>query len=146
MTIGRICCREVDTASPSESARVAGQRMGARGVGTLVVVDQQRRPIGVLSDRDLAVRVVGEGRDAGRLPLSEIMTRDVHTVFEAMPIERALTLMRTQAVRRLVVVDADGVLVGIVSLDDVLGLIATEFREIGQLLQREDPRAIGASG
>jgi CBS domain-containing protein len=140
MTIGRICSREVDTADPEEPVLAAAQRMAARGVGTLVVLDADKRPLGILTDRDLALRVVGVGRDARTTTVSEVMSADVHTAFEALPIEEALRLMRTQSVRRLVVVRRDGALVGLVSLDDVLALLAEELREIGGLLEQEDPR------
>ena len=145
MTIGRICCREVDTASPQESARAAAQRMGVRAVGTLVVLDAERRPVGILTDRDLAVRVVGTGRNADTTTVDEVMSERVHTAFEEKPIEDALALMRAQAVRRLVVVRRDGRLVGIVSLDDVLALLAEEFRDIGRLLENENPKQVAAT-
>ena len=140
MTIGRICCREVDTADPQEPVRAAAQRMGARAVGTLVVLDPDDRPAGILTDRDLAVRVVGAGRDPNTTRVGDVMTASVHTAFEEKPIEDALALMRLEAVRRLVVVRRDGTLVGILSLDDVLTLLAEEFRDVGRLLRKEAPR------
>ena len=63
MSVGRICVREVDLTSPDESTRVAARRMHDRKVGTLVVCNPSRQPVGILTDRDLAVRVVAEGRD-----------------------------------------------------------------------------------
>ena len=140
MTIGRICSRDVDTAGPDETVRAAAQRMAARAVGTLVVLDDDRRPIGILTDRDLAVRVVGDGRDPYTTAVAAVMTGAVQTAFGEMPIEDALSRMRAHAVRRLVVVREDGVLIGILSLDDVLALIAEEFRQVGSLLERESPR------
>ena len=77
--------------------------------------------------------------------VDEIMTANVQTVFEEMPIEEALSLMRSQTVRRLIVVARDGALVGIVSLDDVLALLAEEFRDVGKLLERESPRVAAAA-
>jgi len=144
MTIGRICCREVDTAAPDESARAAAQRMGVRAVGTLVVLDAEQRPVGILTDRDLAVRVVGRGRNADTTSVAEVMSELVHTAFEEKPIEDALALMRAQAVRRLVVVRHDGTLAGILGLDDVLTLLAEEFRDIGRLLESESPKQAAA--
>lgn len=140
MTLGRICCREVDTAQPDEPVTVAAQRMGSRGSGTLVVVGDDRVPVGILTDRDVTVRVVGARRDPSATRVGDVMTDCLHTAFEAMPIEEALSLMRAQTVRRLVVVDRSGALVGIASLDDVLALIAEELREVGRLLEQEDPR------
>jgi predicted transcriptional regulator len=140
MTIGTICCRKVDTAAPHESIRAAAQRMSARGVGTLVVTDAQDRVVGILTDRDVTVRVVATMRDPESTHVAEVMSDSVHTGFQGMPIGAALTLMRTEAVRRLVVVRDDGKVLGIVSLDDVLVHLAHEMGEIGRLIAKEDPR------
>ena len=145
MTIGRICCREVDTATPDEPVRAAAQRMGARAVGTLVVLGDGDQPVGMITDRDIAVRVVGTGADPLSTLVSEVMTELVHTAFEEMPIEEALALMRKESVRRLVVVRRNGKLAGILSLDDVLALLAEEFREVGRLLEKEGPRQVAAT-
>jgi predicted transcriptional regulator len=63
MSVNSICCREVDLAEKEETAQAAGRRMAARNVGTLVIVDAAERPVGIVTDRDLALRVVGMGRD-----------------------------------------------------------------------------------
>jgi CBS domain-containing protein len=100
MTIGSICRREVDTAAPHETVRAAARRMIARGVGTLVVTDAQERVAGILTDRDVTVRVVAAMRDPESTAVSAVMTDTVHTCFEDMPVGTALALMRTEAVRR----------------------------------------------
>ena len=61
MSVGRICNREVDLAEPDESVQIAARRMNSRNVGTLMVLDKDSRPIGILTDRDLAIRVVAKG-------------------------------------------------------------------------------------
>jgi CBS domain-containing protein len=142
MTVGRICIREVDLAEPEETARDAAQRMAARHVGTLVVVDSERRPTGILTDRDLALRVVAAGENAERLSVGEVMTAGIRTIEEDAPIEDALEAMRRQGVRRLPVVDAAGTLVGILSVDDVLSLLIEEFRSMGGVLERSSPRVV----
>ena len=146
MTIGSLCCRNVDTASPHESVHAAAQRMGTRGVGTLVVTDDANQVVGILTDRDVAVRVVGAPLDPVTTLVSEVMTREmIHTGFETMTIEDALHLMRAQSIRRLVVVRPDGTLSGILSLDDVLAHLAEELRDVGELIRKEDPRPVLAS-
>jgi len=146
MSTGRICCRQVDTAEPQESVRTAAQRMSNRSVGTLVVIDDENRPMGILTDRDLAVRVVGRGKDAATTQVADVMSEGVYTVTEDLPIEDALSRMRRETVRRLVVVRDDGSLAGIVSLDDILALLTDELRDIGDLLINEDNarRPVGA--
>jgi CBS domain-containing protein len=140
MTIADICRCEVDTAAPHESVRTAAQRMIARGVGTLVVTDAQDRVVGILTDRDVTVRVVAAMRDPESTRVSEVMTGIVHTCHEDMPMAEALALMRAEAVRRLVVVRRDGTVIGIVGLDDVLMHFAREMGDVGRLLGKEDPR------
>jgi CBS domain-containing protein len=144
MSVGRICVRSVDSAEMSETAILAARRMRDRNVGSLVVVDRERHPLGLITDRDLAVRVLAEGRDATQTLISEVMTRLPHTVREETPIEEALGLMRSGACRRLPVVDQDRRLVGVLCLDDVLDLLAEEFGEVRTLLRKESSESLAA--
>jgi CBS domain-containing protein len=141
MSIGRICSRDVDTADKQDSVLEAARRMRARQVGTLVVVDGQGRPMGLLTDRDIAMRVVAVGGDPSRTPVTEIMTAMPAVVLESASIESALGDMRVGRLRRLPVVNGEGLLVGIITLDDILTLLAEEFALIGGLIEREAPHA-----
>jgi len=138
MSVGRICTREVDTASFDETAFDAAQRMRDRQVGSLVVLDETR-PVGIVTDRDLTVRVLAAGRDPKAVRVSEVMTPSPTTIREDDSIEAALGYMRTGRFRRLPVVGPSGRLVGLIALDDVLELVAEELTDIGQLLKREAP-------
>ena len=142
MTVGRMCVRDVDLAEINESAQAAAQRMHDRNVGTLVVLSPDRKPIGILTDRDVAVRVVAKGRNPIETTVGEVMTTDLKTVSEQAALEDALRVMRSGPFRRIVVVDDDGKLAGLLSVDDVLDLLRDEFNEIGQLLERESPRGL----
>lgn len=142
MTIGQICNREVDTAEPQESVRAAAQRMGSRLVGTLLVLDRARRPIGIVTDRDLAVRVVAAGRDANQTHVADVMSPDPHTVSELAPIEDAIAIMRTHGVRRVPVVSPQGALVGMVTLDDVLSMLAEDLWSMRRVVQKSSPAVL----
>lgn len=142
MSAGRICVREVDIAEVGESVQVAAQRMNSRNVGTLVVLDQEKQPVGMVTDRDLTVRVLAKAGDPIETTVGEVMTKSVRTVSENTPIEDALRIMRTGRCRRLPVVDSFGKLVGLLSVDDILDLLISEFREIGVLLREESPRSL----
>jgi CBS domain-containing protein len=142
MTISRICIREVDTATFDESAEVAAERMHQRAVGTLVIVNDKGQPIGIITDRDLITRVMARGRIAADTQLREVMTAAPKTIREQDAIEDALAVMRRGNFRRLPVVDSDNRLVGLVTLDDILMLVAEEFNDIGRLLERETPPAV----
>lgn len=142
MTIGRICQRQVDTAEAKETARAAARRMSTRCVGTLIVLDESNKPIGILTDRDLTLRILAEGLNPDTTPVADVMTRHPATVSENAPVEDVLALMRSKAVRRLPVVDGRGRLIGLVSVDDVLTLLAEEFRHLGKLLEKSSPRKL----
>ena len=145
MSVGRICVRSVDTVAMGESVLVAARRMHSRNVGSLIVVDKGQRPLGFLTDRDLVVRVIAECRDPNETIVSEVMSRFPRTIREETPIEEALGIMRCGPFRRVPVVADDGRLVGIVSLDDILGLLAEEFGEIGRLLSKESPQSFAGT-
>ena len=139
MSVGRICCREVCLAAPDESVLGAAQRMSRQRIGTLLVLDEAKEPVGLVTDRDLVLRVLVAGRDPQKTPIGKVMTRDPKVVEEDSPIEAALGLMRSGGFRRVPVVDRDRRLVGILSLDDVLALLAEELTDIGGLLDRQRP-------
>jgi CBS domain-containing protein len=111
--------------------------MAERGVGTLVVVDDTSRPVGILTDRDLVLRILVERRDPDETTIGEVMSRPVHAVTEDTALESALRGMAGVGVRRAVVVDDAGSLVGILSLDDMLDLLAEEAEAIGGLVRRQ---------
>lgn len=141
MSVGRICSRDVHLADSNESVALAAMRMRNHQVGTLVVLDEQKRPIGIVTDRDLAVRVMAAGKDPHSCNVAEIMTRSPKTVREDAPIEEALNQMSQLGVRRMIVVDEEHRLAGIVSLDDVLSLLGEEISRIGRLLDHQGAAA-----
>ena len=143
MTVGRICTREVDLVDTFEKVTTAAQRMLQRNVGTLVVVDGGKKPVGILTDRDLTIRVVAKGLDPATVVVQDVMTPEPKLVREDIPIETAVSMMRTGGVRRLPVVDRLGSLEGIVSVDAVIGVIAEETGQMAKLLERENPRSLG---
>lgn len=139
MTTGRICTREVYLADPDETVEAIAHRMHERGVGSLLVLDDARRPVGIVTDRDLVLRVLAADRDPLTTRVAEVMTRDPRTVGEETPIEQTLSLMRAYGVRRVPVVDAAGTLVGVVTLDDVLSLLTEELAVVGEVLSKQNP-------
>lgn len=139
MSVGRICIREVILAAGDESVAEAAARMEREGVGTLVVTDGQDRPVGILTDRDVAIRCVGQGLDPYATEVADVMTAPVRTVDEETPIEDALSHMAAGGNRRLVIVDAGDRLVGILAVDDVVDLLVEEAGTIGRILHGQAP-------
>jgi CBS domain-containing protein len=138
MNVGEICSRDVDLVDLDETARDAARRMLERQVGTLLALEGGR-PVGIVTDRDVALRVVAADRAAAATPVREIVSRPVRSVVESASLEDAIAAFRAGACRRLAVVDAAGALVGIVALDDVLSVFADDLRRIAGLLEREAP-------
>jgi CBS domain-containing protein len=139
MTVGRLCTREVFFARPQETVEEAAGRMLDNNVGSLVIIDEETRPVGILTDRDLAVRVVARDLVAQKTRVEDVMTRQPESVPETLSLEVALERMKGGRRRRLIVVDAEGRLEGIVTLDDMLALLVEEFESIGALLKRQRP-------
>jgi CBS domain-containing protein len=92
-------------------------------------------PLGVLTDRDIALRCVAPGLSPDSTAISDVMTKPIACVHEAMPIETALSQMAGAQVRRLAVTDDEDQLVGILALDDILELLAEEAETIGRLIR-----------
>jgi len=131
-----ICVRSVQVASPKETVRVVTARMADARVGTMVVLGEDKKPAGILTDRDIALRCVAQRRDPDTTEVGSVMSVPVTCVHESTPIETALARMAGVHARRLVVVDDDERLVGILALDDVLELLAEELTSIGKLLRQ----------
>ena len=137
MSAGKICSRTVHIASPDEWVIEAAQRMRDNNVGTLVVVDTQKIPIGMVTDRDITIRCVADGRDPETTNVIDVMSTVTGTVEENTPIETALSAMAATSVRRMVVTDEQGRLAGVLALDDVVELLAEEAEMIGQLVRSQ---------
>ena len=117
--IGAICSKPAITASPDTTAREAAHRMRTRNVGAVVVVNGQGKPIGVVTDRDIAVKVVAQGSDPALVRVGGLITRKPTVIREDAGILDATKLLSGRGVRRLPVVNRTGKLVGIISLDDL---------------------------
>ena len=144
MSAGRICSRMVATAWPSEPVRVAARRMAEQEVGTLVVIegDGTGEAVGMVTDRDIALRCVAAGLDPDRATVTQIMTKPVKAIDEHTPVEEAIARMAERGTRRLVVTGEGKRLVGILSIDDILGLLIEEAGPIGRLLEKQSPRIV----
>jgi CBS domain-containing protein len=116
--------------------------MNTRNVGTLVVINDRKCPVGIVTDRDLAIRVVGKGLDPNTTTLESVASSLPDSVTENTPIESAIAIMRRGPYRRLPVVDDQDQLIGLLSLDDVLDLLSEEFVEIGKLVRKEGPNTL----
>lgn len=140
MSAGTLCTRSVLVIDRNESARQAAQLMRQHHVGDLVVIDAgnpYRAPLGMITDRDLAVEVVALGVDADGVKAGEIMSRRIITAREDEDQHEVARRMREAGVRRIPVVALDGGLIGILSLDDLLEAISDELSQLTRVPERE---------
>jgi CBS domain-containing protein len=116
--VADVMSREVKLVGPDENVRQVAQMMREADTGILPVAEGDRL-IGMLTDRDVTVRLVAEGRDPGQTKVRDVMTADVRYVFEDEDLEHVAEYMAEQRVRRLPVMNRQKRLVGLVSLGDM---------------------------
>ena len=117
-------------AETTESVVNVARRMRDYRVGC-VVVTRDARPIGIVTDRDLALRVVAEGFDPNDTPVSSVVTWDATTLPRTAGIDTAVRIMSERGVRRLPIVTEDGRITGIVTADDLIVLLTQELALLG---------------
>ena len=135
--IGEICTKPAITASPDTTVREAAHRMRSRKVGALVVVSGKGTPLGVLTDRDITVKVVAQGADPASIRVGALVTRKPTVIREDAGVLDATKLLSRSGIRRLPVVSKTGKLVGILTLDDLLMLLGSELSHIASTLASE---------
>ena len=144
MSIGDLCNRNVVCADRETSVAAAAKLMRQHHVGDVVVIDRpdaERMPIGIVTDRDIVVEVVALGVDPETVTLGDLMSwGSLVTVQESDTYAATLRLMNAKGVRRVPVIGAAGVLVGIVSIDDLLPRFVAELSEIAELAAHERQR------
>lgn len=143
LSAGEICNRVVVFGERRMPVVEAAQLMREHHVGCLVVVDEAsagRRVIGILTDRDLVTAVIAKDIPAATLVVEDVMSSDVVTAHESESISDLLATMRRKGLRRLPVTTPQGVLVGLVTLDDLLALMAEQLREMALTIESEQLR------
>lgn len=126
--------RAIVTATLDVRACDAARVMRDKGVGCLVVT-RDDHPIGILTDRDLAIRIVAQGRDPAKTLVADIVTFDPIVLSTTDGIETAVQAMKKHGVRRLPIVDATGRLAGLVTADDLTMLLGRELAAIGSSIE-----------
>lgn len=118
MRVSDVMSRDVEVVAPDATLTEAAQKMKALDVGPLPVCDGTR-PQGMVTDRDIAIRAVAEGRDPNTTPVSEVMSEGVVSCYVDDDVREAVKLMEKEQIRRLAVLDRAKNLVGVVSLGDL---------------------------
>ncbi len=121
--------RDVITIGPTASVSEAAYLMMREEIGSLVVVDDERFPLGIITDRDLVISVIAGGRNSEEVIVEEVMTKDLVYIDESANIMDILSTLSEYSIRRMPVTK-DGKLTGIVSVDDLIVVIATELSDL----------------
>lgn len=140
MSVGEYCNREVVVVERAEPVRDAVHLMREHHVGSVVVVEKSgdaARPLGILTDRDIVIEVLAEDVDPAAVNIGDIMSADPVTVDESTTLLEALEVMRKQGVRRMLVVNAKGYLVGVLAVDDILELLGEQVAALVELIRTE---------
>lgn len=128
MTSRPACCQE-----QTPIAQVA-RMMVENDCGQIPVVNHQHEPVGVITDRDIAIRIVAADRDWSSCHASDAMTSPARTISMEAPVEECLSLMEDAQVRRVPVVDSSGILSGMVSLADVAA--ACRDKDVAEVVKK----------
>lgn len=118
MQVREIMTQQVEAIPPNASIRDAAMKMKELDVGAIPVCDGQKLA-GLVTDRDIAVRAVADGRNPSETRVSEVMSPDIAYCFEDDDVERAAEVMERKQIRRLAILNREKKLAGIVSLGDI---------------------------
>ena len=129
-----IMAQNVETVGPDITLKECAEKMKRRNVGVLPVIEG-KKPIGVITDRDITLRAVAEGADVNKTKVRDVMTRELRSVYEDQTINEACELMEKNKVRRLIVLNREGGLAGVLSLNDVT-IKGKETRRSAQVIRR----------
>ncbi len=124
---------EVITVSPSVPITEAAHLMREENIGALIVVDGERKPVGIITDRDIVVSAVANRKNPGEISVEEVMTKKLIVVQEDTSIFDILRILGKNSIRRVPVI-RKGKLVGIVSVDDLTVVIVTELSNLALAL------------
>ena len=115
MTSNPVCCL------PDEKVNQVAKMMGSEGVGSIPVIENREslHLIGILTDRDLALKVVATGRNPAKMRIREVMNQNPHTCLQSDDLQKALDAMAVHQVRRIPVIDGNGRIVGIIAQGDI---------------------------
>ena len=140
MSIIQACEKKVVTVFKDTSIQEAAKLMKEKNIGDVVVVESREncsQPIGILTDRDLVVKFASDNIDINSITVGDALSRRLFTLNEKQGINEAIVAMSEHGVRRAPVVNENKELVGIVSIDDLLVLIAEELSYLANLVRKQ---------
>lgn len=143
MSIGEICNREVIVIEKEGSISEVVRLMRDHHVGDVVVVETRnglRYPVGILTDRDIVVEILAKNIGLDDVGIVDVMSYELAVSGEEDDVIDTVKRMRAKGVRRMPVVNRQGVLIGIVTVDDLIDLIAEQVKDLANLIGNEQKR------
>ena len=140
MTLKTICNREVLIAQKNDTLVEAAKLMREYQTGSIVIIEERnglRYPAGIVTDRDLVIELIAKEVDINSVTLGDVMYRDIILGKENDDVNETIKIMRQRGIRRLPVVDDRGVLVGIVTMDDLIDLISEQLKDLAALIGKQ---------
>jgi CBS domain-containing protein len=140
MLLKAICTPDVICCGPATSVQAAASLMRLQHIGDLVVVDdpeEDRIPLGVITDRDIVVEVLANGLNPATTAVRSLLRTPIVIAHEDEDASEALERMRTHGIRRLPIVGSAGKLAGVITLDDILKLVAADINALVEIVGRE---------
>lgn len=137
MSLKKFCNKNVITIQSDADIKSAAALMNEHNIGCLVVIDKQQIPCGMLTDRDIVTRLFKDNIEMGSLKVNEVMSRDLLTVKEEQRSWDAIQVMKEKGVRRAPIVDAQGKLCGMVTVDDLLVRAADKLHNLSAIVSNQ---------
>ena len=140
MSAGEYCNRDVVVVSQTDPVQEAVTLMRKHHVGDVIVVEHSEQgavPLGILTDRDIVLEIMAEDVDLKMVSIGDVMSYELITVTESTTLIDTIKLMRQKGIRRIPVVNDKGTLQGLLSVDDLLELLAEQLNDIVALISKE---------
>jgi CBS domain-containing protein len=143
MRVGEYCNREVVVVEEEKSVTEAAAIMRQYHVGDVVICKAKygkQIPVGIITDRDIALEIVAKGTDPDSIRVGEAMSFDLTAVDEHDDLMHVIEVMRDKGIRRVPVIDVDEALVGILTVDDIVDLLSEVLVDLAHLVDRQKRR------
>lgn len=141
MSLESLCRREIICVRTSDKVIEATRLMEEKNVGSVVVVSEDK-PVGIMTDRDVMIRLVNKGLDPEKTAISDVMSVEIITLNQSTGLYDALEQIKESrsSVRRFPIVDQNGSIKGIITLDDVVYLLGKEMSDVASIIETERPK------
>lgn len=143
MSVGEYCNRAVIVARRSAGVLEIAQLMREFHVGSVIIIENDNEnniPVGIITDRDIVVEVLATQVNMESITASDVMSTDLITAREIDSMWETIRRMRSRGVRRVPVVNDEGVLVGILSVDDILEAMSGQLNDLIKIISKEQDR------